>query len=93
MIRIGKKESKKAGALKVAEAAMTVRSSTEVLDWPGNSPDVNPIENLCSIVTRRVSKMGCSTKKKSIENVVKVWFRDDDIKNVCPKLGNPCRKV
>ncbi|GBL85663.1 hypothetical protein AVEN_193123-1 [Araneus ventricosus] len=25
-----------------------------VLDWPGNSPDVNPIENLRSIGNRRV---------------------------------------
>ncbi|GIX98267.1 DDE_3 domain-containing protein [Caerostris darwini] len=40
-----------------------------VLDWPGNSTDVNRIENLSSIVKRRVSKMDCSTKRKMIENV------------------------
>ncbi|GIX90432.1 DDE_3 domain-containing protein [Caerostris extrusa] len=35
-----------------------------VLDWPGNSPDVNPFENLWSIVKRCVSEMDCSTKRK-----------------------------
>ncbi|GIY81549.1 hypothetical protein CDAR_429501 [Caerostris darwini] len=30
--------------------------------------------------------MDNSTKRKIIEHVVKVWFRDDDIKNACTKL-------
>ena len=57
-----------------------------VLDWPGNSPDINPIENLWSIVKRRVNKMDCSTKKAMIENVIKVWFGDQEIKNLCCNL-------
>ena len=57
-----------------------------VLDWPGNSPDVNAIENLWRIVKRCVSKIDCSTKKTMIENVIKVWFCDDEIKNCCSNL-------
>ena len=31
-----------------------------VLDWPGNSPDLNPIKNLWSFVKNRLRKMDCS---------------------------------
>lgn len=37
-------------------------SCVEVLeDWPGNSPDLNPIENVWGIVLDKVQKKGCST--------------------------------
>jgi hypothetical protein len=34
-----------------------------ILDWPGTSPDVNPIENKWSIVMKRLGKMDCFTEK------------------------------
>ena len=57
-----------------------------VLDWPGNSPDLNPIENLSSIVKNCLRKMDCPNKIKLIQSVIHVWFHDEEIKQICKKL-------
>ena len=58
----------------------------EVLEWYSNSPDLNPIENLWSIVKNCLRKQGHTTKTKLIQSVMHVWFRDDKIKNIGKKL-------
>lgn len=56
------------------------------LEWPGNSPDLNPIESLWAIVKARLRKIDCTTKTKLIEAVIQVWFRDQQISEICQKL-------
>ena len=57
-----------------------------VLDWPGNSPDLNPIENLWSIIKLRPRKRDCTTMVKLIEAIIDCWFRDPQIQENCKKL-------
>lgn len=57
-----------------------------VLDWPGNSPDLAPIETLWAIVKNRLRKEDVSSKQKLISNVIKLWYHDERIKESCTKL-------
>lgn len=58
----------------------------QCLDWPGNSPDINPIENLWSICKTRLRTMDCTTKTKLIESVIAVWYREEKIQGICQSL-------
>ena len=41
-----------------------------VLDWPDNSPDLHPIENLWSIIKLRLRSEDYTTKTKHIEAII-----------------------
>lgn len=66
--------------------AFTRENNLKVLNWPGNSPDLNPIENLWHILKNRLAKMDCTTKEKMITSAIQVWFHDEEVKNMCAKL-------
>ena len=54
-----------------------------LLDWPGNSPDLNPIENLWELTKHRInSECLITTKNQLIERLIAVWHRDDDLKRL-----------
>lgn len=44
-----------------------------LLDWPGNSPDMNPIENVWELMKREVAKDTVTTRTKLIEKIIHVW--------------------
>lgn len=45
-----------------------------LLDWPGNSPDMNPIENVWELMKREVAKSVITTKAQLIEKIIWVWY-------------------
>ena len=51
-------------------------NQVSVLDWPGNSPDLNPIENLWAIVKCRLRKTDCTTSRKLVEAIIHIWYHD-----------------
>lgn len=58
----------------------------EVLSWPGNSPDMNPIENIWSVLKAEIAKQTITNKQQLLENVISVWARDDKISSKCETL-------
>ena len=66
-------------------------NNISVLDWLGNSPDLNPIENLWSII-KRLRKRDCTTMVKLIEAIIDCWYTDPQIKENCKKLINSMPK-
>jgi transposase len=61
-------------------------SNFRVLDWPGNSPDINPIENLWAIVKSRLALIDIKNKEELITNILNIWNNDKDIKKCMKSL-------
>ena len=65
----------------------------KLLPWPGNSPDMNPIENLWAIVKKKLRKSNITTKVGLIQKLIQIWHHDPEITGSCLKLveGMPHR--
>ncbi|GFV97659.1 uncharacterized protein TNCV_2041661 [Trichonephila clavipes] len=58
----------------------------KVLNWPGNSPDLNPTGNLWHILKNRLAMMSYTTTEQMIKRATQVWFHDEKVKNMYPAV-------
>ena len=67
-------------------------NNVETLDWPPQSPDMNPIENLWAIIkARRKKKYGVpKTREELIEQIFDIWNSIDE--ELIEKLANSINK-
>ena len=54
-----------------------------VLKWPGNSRDMNPIENFWESLKNEIHSEPISTKRELIKKFIKVWFNSEKISRFC----------
>lgn len=57
-------------------------SKIPVLRWPGNSPDMNPIENVWECLKRELAKETITTKVRLIERIIYHWHHNEKLKDV-----------
>ena len=73
-----------------------VKHGVDVMDWPGNSPDLNPIENLWQRLKILVAKEKPSNKTKLIEAIIKSWFHiitAQELAKLVESMPRRCRAV
>jgi len=71
-------------------------NGVEVLPWPGNSPDLNPIENLWSKLKRLVSAKHPSNRQQLIEAIISSWHHvitTDNLQKLVESMPRRCQAV
>jgi len=63
--------------------------NVDVLEWPSQSPDLNPIENLWGELKREVRKTLCQNKCQLWDIVQRAWYNIPI--GTCRKLYPPCQ--
>jgi len=68
----------------------------ELLTWPGNSPDLNPIKNLWSHLKKAVVTNHSSNKQELIEAVINSWYQiitPENLKSLVESMPDRCKAV
>lgn len=71
-------------------------NSIEKIEWPGNSPDLNPIENLWAILKRKLRCRQNINQSMLINNIKKIWFTEigeESFNSLALSMRNRIKKV
>ena len=65
------------------------------IEWPGNSPNLKPIENCWATMKRKLQEMDVSTRPKMINAIKKVWREVDlsKLKNLAVSMPRWIREL
>jgi hypothetical protein len=58
-------------------------NNIKTIDWPGNSPDLDPIENCWAHMKNILAKRDIGSVPKLTEAILEVWI--NDLTTECPK--------
>lgn len=64
------------------------KKGLRILPWPGNSPDMNPIETLWDVLKNEIHEVPITNKTQLIDRLNHVWLHSGKIRNLCSKLIN-----
>lgn len=56
------------------------QKNVKILQWPGNSPDMNPIENLWEMTKRELGNYLIANKEELISKLNQVWNQSEKLK-------------
>lgn len=66
-------------------------NKVDVLDWPGNSPDLNPIENMWELLKRKLAKKSPKNLRDVRYWLIHIWCKEISTE-LCQKLANSMPK-
>lgn len=70
-------------------SAWLARQQVQVLDWPSNSPDLNPIENLWGIMVRQIYADNRSYQTKAeLQAAIEQAWADIDEETIANLIGS-----
>lgn len=63
------------------------------LDWPGNSPDLNPIENLWHIMGSKINSIKPTSSAALIKLIEKVWYEEIPTEHLQQLVNSMPRRI